>query len=236
VQLLQAEHTTDTRVIDDFASPSIELSEFSFTQVTELYKLIPSSWVLLDSQFTVLVFKNPSFLSNIRRSSNQLKVYTNGGTQVSSLIGNIKNFGTVWYNPKLLANIFSLAAVRKLCRITMDSNVEPALCVHLANGSVMKFSEYKTDLYYHDAAAAAPKTNVDPVIDYSFVTTVIDNKKLFTRREIEGANKARELSKKNGLLNNNSRKFSSKISFATAPSPLTTPNGHSLSTAPTLLR
>jgi hypothetical protein len=36
----------------------------------------------------------------------------------------------------------------------------------------MKFSEYKTGLYYHDAAAAAPKTNVAPVIDYSFVTTV----------------------------------------------------------------
>jgi sRNA-binding regulator protein Hfq len=43
------------------------------------------------------VQKNPSFLSNIRRSSNQLKVYTNGGTQLSSLIGDIKNFGTVWY-------------------------------------------------------------------------------------------------------------------------------------------
>jgi hypothetical protein len=111
VQLLQAEHTTDTRVIDDFASPSIELSEFTFTQLTERYDLILSSWVLLNSQFTVSVFKNPSFLSNIRCSSNHLKVYTNGRTQLSSLIGDIKNFGTVWYNPNSLANIFSLAAI-----------------------------------------------------------------------------------------------------------------------------
>jgi hypothetical protein len=58
----------------------------------------------------------------------------------------------------------------------------------------MKCSEYKNGLYYHDAAVAAPKTNVAPVIDYSFVTTVAANKKFFTRREIEGANKARELS------------------------------------------
>jgi len=164
--------------------------------LTERYDLIPPSWVLLDSQSTVSAFKNPSFLSNIRCSSNQLKVYTNGGTQLSLLIGDIKNFGTVWYSPNSLANTFSLAAVRKLCRITMDTEVEPALCVHRADGSVMKFSEYKTGLYYHDAAAAAPETIVAPVIDYSFVTTVIDNKKLFTRREIEGANKARELSKK----------------------------------------
>jgi len=176
--------------------------------LTKRYNLVPPSWVLLDSQSTVSVFKNPSFLSNIRRSSNQLKVYTNGGTQLSSLIGDIKNFGTVWYNPNLLANVFSLAAVRKLCRITMDTDVEPALCVHRADGSVMKFGEYKTGFYYHDAAAAAPKTNVDPVIDYSFVTTVVDNKKKFTRREIEGANNAREFLRKLDGLNNNSRKFS----------------------------
>jgi hypothetical protein len=62
-------------------------------------------------------FKNPNFLTNIRRSNSQLKVHTNGGTQILSLVGDIKNFGTVWYNPDSLANIFSLAAVCKLCRI-----------------------------------------------------------------------------------------------------------------------
>jgi len=80
----------------------------------------------------------------------------------------------------------------------MDTNFEPALCVHRTDGSVMKFNEYKNGLYYHDAAVAAPKTNVAPVIDYSFVTTVAANKNFFTRREIKGANKARELFKKIG--------------------------------------
>jgi len=162
VQLLQADHPTDTHVTDD-VSPSIEKSSPSAMNPSPL----PGS--------TVLVFKNPSHLSNIRRSSNQLKVYTKGGTQLSLLIGDIKNFGTVWYNPDSLANIFSLAAVRKLCCITMDTDVQPALCVHCANGSVMKLIEYKTGLYIHDAAVAAPKTNVAPVVDYSFVTTVADN-------------------------------------------------------------
>jgi hypothetical protein len=59
VQLLQADHPTNTHVTNNI-SASIELSEFSFTQVTELYKLIPSSWVLLDSQSTVSVLTNPS--------------------------------------------------------------------------------------------------------------------------------------------------------------------------------
>ena len=163
VQLLQADHWTDTPVADA-VSPRNELSEFTFTHLTERYELIPSSWVLLDSQSNVSVFKNPSFLSNICHSNNQLKAYTNGGTQVSSLIGDTKNFGTVWYNPESLANLFSLAAVRKLCRITMDTNVEPALCVHCTDGLVMKFSEY--------AAVAAPKTNFAPDIEFSFVTRV----------------------------------------------------------------
>jgi len=147
---------------------------------------------------TVSVFKNPNFLTNIRRSSSQLKVHTNGGTQISLLVGDIKNFGTVWYNPDSLANIFSLAAVRKLCRITMDTSVEAALCVHCSDGSIMKFIKYRSGLYYHDAAAAVQPNSNKNVIDYSFVSTVANNKAQFTRCEIEGADKARALYRKIG--------------------------------------
>ena len=91
--------------------------------------------MLLDIHSTVLVFKNPNFLTNMRRSNSQLKVHTNGGTHISSLVGDIKNFGTVWYNPNSLANIFSLAAVRKLCRITMDTSAEAAAAVTLLQAS-----------------------------------------------------------------------------------------------------
>jgi len=152
VTLLQASHTEAIIATDNANS----VSEFTFTQLPSRHELIPSSWVLLDSQSTDSVFKNPNFLTNIRRSNSQLKVHTNGGTQVSSLVGVIKNFGTVWYNPDSLANIFSLAAVRKLRRITMDTSVEAALYVHRSDGSLMKFIEYGLGLYYHDAAAPLP--------------------------------------------------------------------------------
>ena len=56
---------------------------------------IPSHWVLLDSQSTVLVFCNSSLLNNIRESNRQLCVSTNGGVQVSRHVGDIPNFGTV---------------------------------------------------------------------------------------------------------------------------------------------
>jgi hypothetical protein len=91
VTLLQASHT-EAIIAADNTNPVLD---FTFTQLPSRHELIPSSWVFLNSQSTVSGFKNPNFLTNIRRSNRQLKVHTNGGTQILSLVGDIKNFGTV---------------------------------------------------------------------------------------------------------------------------------------------
>jgi hypothetical protein len=142
-------------------------------------------------------------LKNIRPSTRQLTVLTNGGTQVSTMLGDIPNFGSVWFNPASIANILSLAAVRKVCRVTMDTAVEAAMFVHKLNGDLMKFEEFHSGLYYHDTAASvqhtatttttSPPNTSETVNAYALVTTVAANKAMFTRREIEGADKAREL-------------------------------------------
>jgi hypothetical protein len=189
VQLLQISEPNDPIHVED------EEYGFTFTKVAEPHSLIPSTWILLDSQSTISVFKNKHFLNNIRNSTSPLKVYTNGGTQTSTLVGDVTNFGTVWYNPQSLANILSLADVRKICRVTMDTAVESAMCVHKADGSLMKFIEYTTGLYYFDTAKTnARKHN----LHYTFVTTVNGNKSRFHRREVEGADRARALYKKIG--------------------------------------
>jgi hypothetical protein len=46
------------------------------------------------------------------------------------MIGDLSNFGEVWYNRESLANILSMAEVRKRNRITMDTDIEQALLVH----------------------------------------------------------------------------------------------------------
>ena len=161
---------------------------FVFSQNSN--KMIPPHWVLLDSQSTVSVFHNKSYLTNIRKSAASLTVYTNGGTQVSDHVGDVKNFGPVWYNPDSLANILSLAAVRKLCRVTMDTAVEAAILVHRTNGRTMKFQEFSSGLYFHDPTTAG--------LDYSFVSTVAANKACFTPREVECADAALSLHRKLG--------------------------------------
>jgi hypothetical protein len=58
----------------------------------------------------------------------------------------------------------------------------------------MKFSEHQDGLYYYE-------TSVQPLVDTgvrSFVNTVTDNKALFVSREIDAADKARELYRKLG--------------------------------------
>jgi hypothetical protein len=123
-------------------------TDFTFTQ--KFMKIILSSWVLLDSESTISVFRNSKLLRNIRKSKSKVTVHTDGGTQISKLIGDIPNFGILQYNPQSIANILSLAAVRKVCRITMDSVIEHAFLVHRKDGSIMKFIEFYSGLYYHD--------------------------------------------------------------------------------------
>jgi hypothetical protein len=115
--------------------------ECLFTQAATGHNLIPPTWILLDSQSTVSVFNNRHLLSDIRTSPQTLRVHTNGGTQLSTQMGHVKNFGHVWFNPDSLANILSMAEVRKVCRITMDTSVEPAMFVHQRDGSIMKFNK-----------------------------------------------------------------------------------------------
>jgi Zinc knuckle len=206
VQLLQTDGAGTSPSSSVLAtSPPEPDHGFSFAQRA----LIPisKSWVLLDSESTISVFNNPSLLRNIRHSPTQITVHTNGGTQVSSLVGDIPNFGTVWFNPESIANILSLAAVRKLCRVTMDTALSASFTVHKHDGSLMVFHEFDSGLYYHEtgilptstsASASAPLVTLPkpaslPVTDYSLLTTVAHNKSFFTRRELEGADRARDL-------------------------------------------
>jgi hypothetical protein len=133
-------------------------------------------------------------LTNIRRSDRVLRALTNGGHQDSHMVGDFPNLGEVWYNPHSIANILSLAEVRKVCRITMDSSSEdPAMHVHRLDGSVMSFTEHPSGLYVY-----SPNDNSTSVATYTIVSTVAKQKKMFSRREVQAADNARELYRKIG--------------------------------------
>lgn len=166
-------------------------SEFSFAQAATGHNIIPTTWILPDSQSTVSVFKNRTLLSNIRQSPRTLRVHTHGSMQTSTEMGTIKNFGDAWFNTHSLANIFFMANVRKVCRITIDTSCEAIMIVHRQDDSLMKFQENKSGFYYFDTEAIHPQPNLTSTSqDSLFLNTVATNKGAYTRRGIEGAEKA----------------------------------------------
>jgi len=132
---------------------------------------IDPNWILLDSQSTISIFHNRNMLTNIRCSDRTLHALTNGGHQVSNMIGDFPNLGEVWFNKDLIANILSLAKVCKVCQVTMDTNNEPAMHVHRLDGSVMIFIEHESGLYIYNPNITNECINV-----YSMLSTVAAQK------------------------------------------------------------
>ena len=87
---------------------------------------------------------------------------------------------TVWYVPDLVGNILALCDVRRLCRITLDTATEAVFLVHLPNGTVLHFVEHTNGLYLLLPSANPP---TKPTCNsYSCVSTVADNRAIFTHR------------------------------------------------------
>ena len=151
---------------------------------------IESAWVLLDSESTISVFKNCDMLTNIRPSNHALRALTNGGFQDSTLIGDFPNLGAVWFNPESIANILSLSHVRQVCRVTMDTGIDPSMIVHRINGSQMIFREHACGLFVFDPSINDSNAAVS---DYTVLSIIRDNKKMFTPRDVANAHITRRL-------------------------------------------
>jgi hypothetical protein len=74
---------------------------------------VNKDWILLDSQSTTDVFCNPRLLSNIRKSETEIVIHCNAGAKKVNMKGMLKNYGEVWFSPDGIANILSLARVKK---------------------------------------------------------------------------------------------------------------------------
>ena len=172
---------------DDDINCTFHLNNDAIT-ITQKH-MINQNWVLLDSDSTVNIFSNKKFLWNIHHCETEqgLCVHSNGGFQdTTHMIEDLTGFGLVWYNKGSLANILSLAAVRNICRITMDTLEEAAIVVHKHNGDKMKFMESSNGLYYYDAKAKSESNN------YSFINSANESNSLYTQRQLKNADLAKQ--------------------------------------------
>ena len=92
-----------------------------------------------------------------------------------------------WFNKDCLANILSMALVSEMFRITLDSEIENALVIHITETYKIKFIRVDCDLYAYDA------TNDDIEAlhrGFLFLQTVEGNKAMYQKRDVRKADQA----------------------------------------------
>ena len=142
--------------------------------------------ILLDSQSSVDLFCNPALVSNLTRSEQALHLSTNAGVLKTDLQAEVPGYGKVWYHPKAIANVFSLARMADKYRVQNDSIVEDAFIVHGPNRQV-KFHRISGNLYIW-----VPNKQ-DIQAGTALVNTLQENKSFYTDRQIQKAKLAKKL-------------------------------------------
>ena len=160
---------------------------------------LPGTTILLDTGATDSLFNNPALLSTIHPKQPPLTLHTNGGPHIATQQGVYHGLTIpipVWYNPKSLANILALCDVAQHLRITMDTSTELAIHVHLPTGHLIRFTQLDCGLYAYQPHQ--PNTTKVRVNAYSCLQSVSTHRAQFTRRELQGADRALDLYRRLG--------------------------------------
>ena len=149
--------------------------------------------VLLDSQASVSVFCNGNLLSKIGVSPSQITL--NGvqsgapGIKISQE-GVFRELGKVYFSPKTSANILSYAVMIDNGNHISYSQTSDSFTLSPKGGG--------EDFVFSRKSASGSNgrfycCNVSGRVESAFIQTVDENKKSYTKREIAGASKAREM-------------------------------------------
>jgi hypothetical protein len=144
-------------------------------------------YVLLDNQSSVHVFCNPELVGDVRKAARHLELESNGGKLPISSIANVDGFEkSVWFSEDAMTNILSLSQVKQEYDVSYDGN---DFIIHRAKRGYpdMVFKPHSSGLHVLDMNDSRSQAS------YSFVETVADNMKLFTKRQIASAQQARDL-------------------------------------------
>jgi hypothetical protein len=116
------------------------------------------------------------------------------------MIGDLAGYGTVWFDPKSIANILSLKRVIEKYHVTFDSEHGGSFILTKPDGTVREFQQSDRGLYFLDTATTI-RNDVKPSRDGSatvMVNTLADNKGNYTNDDYLKAVRARELQIKIG--------------------------------------
>ena len=118
-----------------------------------------------------------------------MRVHCNAGSHLTNLIGDLPGYGTMWYDPKAIANILSLRRVQDHYHITYYG-ADQRFIITKPSRKEFAFQESEGGLHYLDTACSQGEQRQGHVFA---VNTVKDNKKNSTNNDYLQAIRAREL-------------------------------------------
>lgn len=170
---VQFEETESTSKIPHIALVNTDVSlmqpDFEVTLNHDEDRKVPASWILLDNESTVNIFRNRAFLTNIHTVTETLRVYGTGGFVDVHQKGTLPGFGLVWYSPTSIANILSFADVEDHCRIEYNQQRHQFAVTNSAGKTLLFNRKPPGRLYYLDASRflAASRGLLLTNVDYS---------------------------------------------------------------------
>ena len=154
--------------------------------------------ILCDNEANVSVFKEKTLLRNIRPATTPIYVAGVAGALKVDMVGEFADFGEVYYHKDCLANILCFYDISQRYKVVYNNSKEDAYVVTRADGSVMKFTPINKLYRYNieEAVRDALKTGEETILmsaSSKLIATVDDNKRLYTKRELERAEGVRDL-------------------------------------------
>ena len=114
-----------------------------------------------------------------------MNIRYNAGLTRNNMVGKLDGYGTVWYNPKGIANILSLSQVEKKHCQTCDNAASKAFVVHKNDGSKRRFEQAKIGLFYLDTEQSSNTVLVNTVDKIKSRYTNHDYQRALLARKIQ---------------------------------------------------
>jgi hypothetical protein len=107
-----------------------------------------TKWILIDNALTVNLFCNLDLIENIHTVNETLMLSTSGGELQTNKRVTVPGYGAVWFDDKVITNIFSFALMEDKYKITYDTSKEKAIIIHLPSKQV-QYTRGENGLYYN---------------------------------------------------------------------------------------